>query len=187
MICFYLIARNVILIAVTALLLACSSSPRYNKNTQVIPQQKTKQVIEKTSPVISEPISEKIVKDTVDLNYGGTIVDTESTIRTGNDTIYTFYQQGIATYYADKFQGRKTAFGERYNRKLYTAAHRTLPHNSLVRVTALSNKKSVVVRINDRGPFSRNRVIDLSKAAAKEIDLVTRGIMKVTIETIEVK
>lgn len=187
MICFLLIARYIVLIAVAALTLSCSSSPRYNQNTQVIPQQKKKQVIEKTSPVVPEPISEKIGQDTAVLKYTDTITGTESAVRTGNDTLYTFYQQGIATYYADKFQGRKTAFGERYDRKLYTAAHRTLPHNSLVRVTALSNKKSVIVRINDRGPFTRNRVIDLSKAAAKEIDLVAHGIMKVTIETIEVK
>lgn len=187
MIRFYSIAGNVVLTAIAALSLSCSVSPRYNQDTQVIPRQKTKQVIEKTPFVISEPISEKSEKNTVISNSRERITGTESAIRTGNDTIYTFYQQGIATYYADKFHGRKTAFGERYNKKLYTAAHRTLPHNSLVRVTALSNKKSVIVRINDRGPFIKNRVIDLSNAAAEEIDLLTRGITKVTIETIDIK
>lgn len=183
MIRFYSIAGNVVLTAIAALSLSCSVSPRYNQDKQVIPRQKTNQVIEKTPSFISE----KSEKDTVISNHREKIRGTESAIRTGNDTIYTFYQQGIATYYADKFHGRKTAFGERYNKKLYTAAHRTLPHNSLVRVTALFNKKSVVVRINDRGPFIKNRVIDLSTAAAEEIDLLTRGITKVTIETIEIK
>jgi rare lipoprotein A (peptidoglycan hydrolase) len=181
---------NVVLIAIIALLLSCSSSPRYNRNTQVIPQQETEKTIKK--PPVADDLqilSENNTQENIVSNNADTTTPTsaEAIISKGNDTVYSFYQQGIATYYADKFQGHKTAFGERYDIKQYTAAHRTLPHNSLVRVTALSNNKSVIVRINDRGPFTRNRVIDLSKAAAKEIDLVAHGLMKVTIETIEVK
>ncbi|WP_133768354.1 septal ring lytic transglycosylase RlpA family protein [Enterovirga rhinocerotis] len=77
---------------------------------------------------------------------------------------------GIATWYGPGFHGRKTASGERFNTRALTAAHRTLPFGSRVRVEA-ANGRSVVVRINDRGPFTRGRVIDLSRAAADAIGM----------------
>lgn len=86
-----------------------------------------------------------------------------------------FSQTGTASYYAHAFHGRKTANGEVYNMHTLTAAHQTLPFNSLVRVTNLSNKKSVVVRINDAGPFVDDRIIDLSLAAAKKIGMIKTG------------
>jgi len=82
---------------------------------------------------------------------------------------------GIASYYGKRFAGRPTASGERFNPQHLTAAHRTLPFGSKVRVTNPDNGKSVVVRINDRGPFTRGRTIDLSRKAAEEIGLVRRG------------
>ena len=82
---------------------------------------------------------------------------------------------GNASYYGRKFHGRRTASGEAFDMNQLTAAHRTLPFGSLVRVTNPANGRSVVVRINDRGPFSGHRVIDLSRAAAEEIGLVARG------------
>lgn len=96
-----------------------------------------------------------------------------------------FQQTGFASYYGNKFQGRKTASGERYNKNLMTAAHQTLPFNTKVRVTCLDNNLSVIVRINDRGPRSQTRIIDLSRAAANEIDIVRKGIAKVSIEVVE--
>jgi rare lipoprotein A len=92
--------------------------------------------------------------------------------------------QGIASYYADEFHGRTTANGETYDMYALTAAHRTLPFNSRVRVTNLDNGKSVIVRINDRGPFKGERIIDLSLAAAKEVDMIPRGTANVTIDVI---
>ena len=83
--------------------------------------------------------------------------------------------EGVASWYGPKFAGRRTANGETFNPAELTAAHRTLPFGSLVRVTSSRTGKSVVVRINDRGPFHGNRVIDLSEAAASEIGLKTRG------------
>lgn len=80
-----------------------------------------------------------------------------------------FFQQGAASWYGAKFQGRRTASGERFDMYALTAAHRTLRFGSLVRVTNLKNGKSVVVRINDRGPFHSNRIIDLSYQAATQI------------------
>jgi rare lipoprotein A len=83
--------------------------------------------------------------------------------------------RGSASYYAAKFDGRRTASGERFDNGAMTAAHRTLPFGTLVRVTNLANGRSVIVRINDRGPFSRGRMIDVSRAAASELGLVARG------------
>ena len=80
-------------------------------------------------------------------------------------------QSGEASWYAQKFQGRRTASGERCDARLLTAAHRTLPLGTYVRVTSLATMKSVVVRVNDRGPFIKGRVIDLSYAAASGLGL----------------
>ena len=88
---------------------------------------------------------------------------------------------GVASYYAHKYHGRKTASGEKYNMHEMTAAHRRLPFGAKVRVTNLSNNSSVVVRVNDRGPFVKGRVIDVSLAAAKKLDLVRTGVAKVEV------
>jgi rare lipoprotein A (peptidoglycan hydrolase) len=87
-----------------------------------------------------------------------------------------------ATYYSRRFHGRKTANGETFDRFALTAAHKTLPFNTILKVTNPRNNKSVVVRINDRGPFKNNRKLDLSYGAAREIDLDHAGIMPVIIE-----
>ncbi|MAT39300.1 MAG: septal ring lytic transglycosylase RlpA family lipoprotein [Ectothiorhodospiraceae bacterium] len=94
-------------------------------------------------------------------------------------------QEGEASYYANKFHGKPTASGERYNMWAMTAAHRTLPFDTKVKVTNIDNGKSVVVRINDRGPFKPGRIIDLSKAAAAEIDMIKSGTAPVRIERVE--
>lgn len=83
--------------------------------------------------------------------------------------------RGSASYYAAKFDGRRTANGERFDNDAMTAAHRTLPFGTRVRVTSVATGRSVVVRINDRGPFHAGRVIDLSRAAAADLGLVARG------------
>ncbi len=92
---------------------------------------------------------------------------------------------GIASYYAEKFNGRKTANGDKFDNTKYTAAHRTLPFGTNVLVTNPKNNKQVVVKINDRGPYAKNRLIDLSKAAAKELDLIVAGIGKVHIKVLD--
>jgi len=95
-----------------------------------------------------------------------------------------FVQSGIATYYSDAFQGRFTTSGEKYNNKLYTAAHTTLPFHTIVKITNLKNNKWVIVKINDRCPKKYYRIIDLSKAAAKQIDIITSGVANVKLEVI---
>lgn len=93
--------------------------------------------------------------------------------------------EGKASYYGTRFHGKKTANGEIFNMNNLTAAHRKLPFNTLVKVTNKRNNNSVIVRINDRGPYSKNRVIDVSKAAAEKLGMVERGTANVTIEVLE--
>lgn len=89
---------------------------------------------------------------------------------------------GRASFYGKRFHGRRTASGEAFDMHAMTAAHRTLPFGSMVRVTNRANGRSVVVRINDRGPFHGNRVIDVSRAAATELGLIGAGSGEVTLE-----
>lgn len=91
---------------------------------------------------------------------------------------------GTASYYAASLHGRRTASGERYDRHALTAAHRTLRFGTRLRVTNESNGRSVVVRVNDRGPFHRNRVLDLSGAAADALGMRSRGTARITYEVI---
>jgi rare lipoprotein A len=91
---------------------------------------------------------------------------------------------GKASWYGGHHVGRKTASGEIFTRTLRTAAHRDLPLGSLVRVTNLANHRSVVVRINDRGPYIDGRVIDLSERAARDLDMMREGVVEVSLETI---
>ena len=88
---------------------------------------------------------------------------------------------GVASYYADRFHGRRTASGERYDRNAFTAAHRRLPFGTHVQVINLDNGNTVDVRINDRGPFVKGRVIDLSHAAAKKLGMLRKGVVKVRV------
>ncbi len=92
---------------------------------------------------------------------------------------------GEASYYGKEFEGKKTASGERYHGDELTAAHRTLPFGTRLRVTNLANDKSVKVVVNDRGPHRRHRVIDLSRRAAKELGMLQSGVARVRVEILE--
>jgi len=98
---------------------------------------------------------------------------------------YALAEEGVASYYADEFNGRKTSNGETYDMHQLTAAHRTLPFGTTVLVTNRSNGKNVTVRINDRGPFKDDRVIDLSLEAAKAIDMIGPGTASVSLQVVE--
>jgi len=104
-----------------------------------------------------------------------------------NGTANVIYQNtGLASYYGNKFEGRKTASGEIFSNSLLTAAHATLPFGTKVKVTCLANNRSVIVRINDRGPFpSKKRIIDLSQKAARELGIIKKGVARVRIEIVE--
>ena len=94
-------------------------------------------------------------------------------------------EEGVASYYADSLHGNLTASEEPYNKDAFTAAHQTLAFGTKVKVSNLDNGKSVIVTINDRGPHSHNRLIDVSGAAARELGLMESGTAKVKIETLE--
>jgi len=101
------------------------------------------------------------------------------------DGSYSLVEEGIASYYGEPYNGRATSNGEIYDMNTMTAAHQTLPFNTKLKVTNLDNNKSTVVRINDRGPFAKDRIIDLSVAAAKELDMIGPGTAHVRLEVIE--
>lgn len=92
---------------------------------------------------------------------------------------------GVVSWYGDKFHGRKTASGETYDKHELTAAHKSLPFGTKVKVTNIRNGKSVVVEINDRGPYAKSRVLDLSQAAFSEIGHTNTGVMQVEYEIIK--
>jgi len=96
-----------------------------------------------------------------------------------------FMQVGLASWYGPGFHGNQTADGERFNMNALTAAHRTLPFNSYVRVTDLATGRSVVVRINDRGPYAVGRVIDLSARAARDLGITADGTARVRIDQVD--
>ncbi|MFW6254274.1 MAG: septal ring lytic transglycosylase RlpA family protein [Chitinivibrionales bacterium] len=136
-------------------LFTCSTSPRYTRGSCGSPQQ---------SPAVQlKP------KNPKKLPVGST----------------TPYVTGTASYYGKKFHGRQTANGEQFNMYEHTAAHRKLPFDTRVRVTNLSNNRTVIVRINDRGPFVGARVIDLSYGAAKQIDMIESGTARVRLEVLK--
>ena len=106
--------------------------------------------------------------------------EAEAEVHTGEHEL-----QGLASWYAGKFQGRLTANGEVFDTNLLTAAHKTLPFGTVVRVTHLGNGRSIEVRINDRGPFVEGRVIDLSRAAAEAIGMTGEGIAPVELTIVD--
>ncbi len=96
-----------------------------------------------------------------------------------------YVEEGYASWYGPKFHGRRTSSGEPFNMHDLTAAHRTLPFGTYVKVTRLDNGKWVIVRINDRGPFIKNRIIDLSWKAAKQLGMIRDGTVKVRVEALQ--
>lgn len=103
----------------------------------------------------------------------------------GSESSGNYYQIGNASYYADEFNGKKTASGEVYNMNDLTAAHPDLPFNTMLKITNLSNRKTVIVRVNDRMPKNKNRIIDLSYSAAVKLDMIKSGIEKIKIELVK--
>jgi rare lipoprotein A len=96
-----------------------------------------------------------------------------------------YVQEGVASYYADEFHGRTTSNGETFDMNELTAAHQTLPFGTIVKVINKQNGRSVTVRINDRGPFLKDRIIDLSRAAAEKIGMIGPGTAEVRLEILQ--
>ena len=93
-------------------------------------------------------------------------------------------ETGRASYYSSRFHGRKTSFGEIHKSTELSAAHRSYPHNTMLEITNLDNDKKVIVRVNDRGPYSKNRLVDISKEAANVLGIVAKGIGNVAVRVV---
>lgn len=93
-------------------------------------------------------------------------------------------ETGRASFYSSRFHGRKTSFGEIHKNDELSAAHRSYPHNTMLEITNLNNSKKVIVRVNDRGPYSKNRLVDISREAAKQLDFVSQGICNVSVRVV---
>ena len=149
--------KKLIFLGFSFLLVSCAPTLRYVKDSKTV--------------VTSPPKVESTSKANPVRNYNKTEV-LESSIET-------------ASYYADEFNGKKTASGEIFDMNSLTAAHTSYPLRTICRVTNLKNQKSVIVRINDRKPNTNNRAIDLSLGAAKEIDMINDGLAEVKVEILE--
>lgn len=149
--------KQLICLVIPFFFISCTPALRYVEGSESIVHEKT--------------ANEKAGKDNSIRNFE-TLEALESSVET-------------ASYYADKFNGRKTANGEIYNMHDLTAAHISYPFNTICRVTNLKNQKSVIVRINDRKPDTNDRSIDLSLGAAKEIDMVKGGLTEVRVDILE--
>lgn len=129
------------------------------------------------SPLITQPVSS--------VKQDEPIPVLEKLTAVASNTVNKFKQTGLASWYGRQFHGRKTASGEAFDMNDMTAAHRSLPLNCYIRVTNKDNNKSVIVRVNDRGPFHGNRVLDLSYGAAKALGIAQRGTGNVVIERVD--
>jgi len=150
--------KTFIILLVVAILLSCSASPRFS----------SKQV-------------EKFGKrNRTFFSSNESKIDTLYNLSNSSETVF-----GLASFYADDFDGKMTANGEIYNMYELTAAHRTYPFNTMIRVTNIANNKTVIVRINDRGPVPENRIIDLSLGTAIQLGMNKSGVQEVKLEIIE--
>lgn len=140
------------------------------------------------SLTITESSGDKIRRQTIATKVAipeeqPSVIDKLNTV--ASNTVRKFSQTGVASWYGRQFHGRKTASGDTFDMNELTAAHRSLPLNCFIRVTNKENGKSVVVKVNDRGPFHGNRVVDLSYGAAKRLGITNSGTAKVSIERVD--
>ncbi len=145
-------------------LAGCGSSPRFTSNGSK-EEKKSRYEVRKSDREEKKP--ENIDED----EYSGSpVLETKT---------------GVASYYGDKYDGRKTSYGEIFNKNDLTAAHLKYPYNTIVRVINLMNNKSVIIRINDKKPDFNGRIIDLSLGAAKKLDMIKNGIIEVQLEVLK--
>lgn len=168
---------GVLLTSLTALLLGCTSQPsgRYQQAHDSAPTRMPTAAELQSATPIQEPLSRQ---GNQDYQVNGVFYDVM-------DTAKGYSERGIASWYGNKFHGHLTSNGEYYDMYSMTAAHTRLPLPTYVRVTNLDNQKHVIVRVNDRGPFHSERLIDLSFAAAYKLDMIDNGTAPVKVEAIE--
>ncbi len=151
----------------STLLMACSSNP---VNSSVVPE-----------PIVSESEKETLAITTETTEATPEEKEPEPIVEEVHEAGHVL-AEGNASFYGAKFHGRKTASGAIFNKHALTAAHRNLPFGTRVRVTHVGNGRSVIVTINDRGPFIKSRVIDVSRAAAEQLGMVQQGVARVRLE-----
>ena len=161
--------KQVIIVLIFILIVGCTSVPRYISSSSSSKSYSSRSSSNyKRKPLSSKAKNPKLI----------------SVIKNPKLS-YRQSWHGTASYYGKKFHGKKTASGEIYNMHAFTAAHKTLPLGTMVKVTNIANKKSVIVKINDRGPYIQGRIIDLSYAAAKKLDYVGNGTAEVKIKVLK--
>jgi rare lipoprotein A len=178
-----------ILAFATLLLAACSSTPQRKAETSVPAAPAGGGYLAGDGPGADVPANLDDIPDAVPKNeplnrYANVSYKALGKVYTPLTSTGTFKQRGIASWYGKKFHGQRTSSGEVYDMYAMTAAHPTLPIPSYARVTNLANHKSVVVRVNDRGPFLHDRVIDLSYAAAHKLGIIGNGSAEVEVESL---
>lgn len=154
-------AKYVVLLLTFIVFISCTPSPRFTSTPENTPPPRTAKRTPPTSTDRAAP------------------PELSTNLRIGQMFV------GIASYYGTKYHGRLTANGEVYDMYGISAAHKTLPFNTKVRVKNLKNNREILVRINDRGPFIKGRILDLSYGAARKLDMVTDGTSRVSIEIVE--
>lgn len=183
-------SSKILLISVLAASLSACATPMKANNSkqQAAPVQKAPEV--QAKPMMTEVKSVQAKK----ANKPVKAQSSKSAVKKGkvyqyNGKNYVLANRsslhGKASYYAGKFHGRRTANGEIFNMYKMTAAHKTLPLGTVVLVTNLANNRQVVVRINDRGPYIRGRIIDLSKGAAQRVGMIHSGVANVKVEILQ--
>ena len=160
-----MITRRFIYILIFLILASCSSAPRYGRTTRSKVKKTPRTLLKKTK---SKSKAVFIDPKTVNTNVK-----------------HKKRMVGISSFYAEDFHGKLTANGEIYDMYGLTAAHKTIPLNTIARVTNLENSKSLILRINDRGPYIQGRMLDCSYGAAKKLDFIKQGKTKVQIDVIE--
>jgi len=158
-----------VLLVVSLFVFSCSSTIRYSSSTNKQYSYKN-QTLQKEPKSLDEPLFDSLEVESDNTEYE-----------------LSLHSTGKASFYGNKFNGRKTASGERFDNSKYTAAHKKLPFGTKVVVENVVNKKRVTVRINDRGPFTKNRILDVSLQAAKELDFVRQGTATIRIYTMKNK
>ncbi len=162
------------LVIASAILTGCSTSGRYSQHSDSIPTRLPTQAEQQDAIARAEPLSRGGNNDYQVRGKHYQVLKTADN----------FEQTGIASWYGNKFHGHLTSNGEIYDMYAMSAAHKNLPLPTYVRVTNLANDKSVVVRVNDRGPFHQSRIIDLSYSAAYKLDMLKTGTAKVKVVAI---
>lgn len=142
--------------------------------------------VNEVASAFTQTVTECTTTDTLSVATApDTIIKNDTTAQAVNaESAGKIYQHGHATYYGRRWHGRRTSSGERLNVDDFQCAHRTLPFGTLLKVTNKRNNKSCIVRVVDRGPFGKGRIIDLTDAAAKKIDMYRAGVAPVSIEII---